>query len=108
MDREPNERDEQVLGQFTERYFPEASGPVMSMSSCIFTNTPDEHFIIDRLPGAEQVVVASPCSGHGFKFGSVIGEIIADLVVEGSTRHNISLFSLDRFGNPPSFNPVHR
>jgi len=97
MDREPNARDEAVLRAFTGRYFPLANGPVLSMASCIFTNTPDEHFIIDRLPGAENVIVASPCSGHGFKFSSVIGEIIADLAIEGATHHDVSLFSLDRF-----------
>lgn len=101
MDREPNDRDEAILRDFTNRYFPAASGPVMTMKSCIFTNTPDEHFIIHRLPGAANVIVASPCSGHGFKFCSVIGEIIADLTIEGATAHDISLFSLDRFATAP-------
>ncbi len=95
--REPDAVDEAILRQFTERYFPEANGPVMSMSSCIFTNTPDEHFIIDRSPENEKVLLVSPCSGHGFKFCSVVGEIVADLVIEGVTSHDISLFSLDRF-----------
>jgi sarcosine oxidase len=69
----------------------------MTLKSCIFTNTPDEHFIVDSLPSDERVIVASPCSGHGFKFCAVIGEILADLAIEGSTRHDISLFKLDRF-----------
>jgi sarcosine oxidase len=69
----------------------------MTMRTCIFTNTPDEHFILDTLPGDERVIVASPCSGHGYKFASVMGEIIADLATAGSTAHNISLFELDRF-----------
>jgi sarcosine oxidase len=97
MDREPRREDESILRAFTERYFPGANGPVMTLKSCSFTNTPDEHFIIDRLPDAEQVLAVSPCSGHGFKFCSVIGEIVADLVIEGATRHDISLFRLDRF-----------
>jgi sarcosine oxidase len=59
---------------------------------------PDGHFVIDRLPGAAQIVVASPCSGHGFKFAGVIGEILADLVTTGATPHDISRFRLDRFG----------
>jgi len=96
-EREPNEADEAILREFTARYFPAANGPVMTMKSCIFTNTPDEHFIVDRLDSASQVIVASPCSGHGFKFCPVIGEILADLAIDGTTRHDISLFRLDRF-----------
>ena len=97
MDREPNRADEGVLRTYASRYFPESNGPVMALKSCIFTNTPDEHFIIDTLPGEDRVVVASPCSGHGFKFASVIGEILADLAIDGATRHDIDLFTLDRF-----------
>ncbi|MCC6790856.1 MAG: N-methyl-L-tryptophan oxidase [Thermomicrobiales bacterium] len=95
--REPDATDEAILREFTTRYFPDADGPVMTMKSCIFTNTPDEHFIIDRLGTASNVIVASPCSGHGFKFCSVVGEILADLAIAGSTTHDISLFRLDRF-----------
>ena len=60
--------------------------------------TPDGDFLIDRLPTAPQVIVASPCSGHGFKFAPVIGEILADLATHGATRHDIARFSLSRFG----------
>jgi sarcosine oxidase len=96
-DREPNDADEAILRDFTARYFPNANGPVMTLKSCIFTNTPDEHFIVDRLPSHPAVIVASPCSGHGYKFCPVIGEIVADLAVHGETRHDISLFRLARF-----------
>ncbi len=96
-DREPNDADEEVLRTFTARYFPAAAGPTMGLRSCIFTNTPDEHFIIDLLPSEPRVIVASPCSGHGFKFASVIGEIVADLVTRGATSHDIGLFTLSRF-----------
>jgi sarcosine oxidase len=68
----------------------------LRLSVCLFTNTADEHFVIDRLPGHPEVVVASPCSGHGFKFASVIGEILADLVVTGSSRMDLSLFRYER------------
>jgi sarcosine oxidase len=97
VDREPRPSDEALLRQFTTTYFPDADGPVMSMKACLFTNTPDEHFIVDFLPGASQVVVASPCSGHGYKFASVIGEIIAELLTLGESRHDTSLFAIDRF-----------
>ncbi len=98
MNREPQLTDESILRSFTKKYFPKAAGPVMTMRSCIFTNTTDEHFIVDRTPGNDQIIAVSPCSGHGFKFSSVIGEIVADLTVDGSTRHDISLFGLSRFG----------
>jgi sarcosine oxidase len=62
----------------------------------MFTNTPDHHFVIDLHPDYQQVSIASPCSGHGFKFASVVGEIMADLAEKGFTRHDISLFRLDR------------
>ena len=61
--------------------------------------TPDRDFLIDRLPGAPNIVVASPCSGHGFKFAPVVGEILADLATAGGTRHDISRFRCDRFGS---------
>jgi len=90
--------DEAVLRACTGRYFPDADGPTLTLRTCLFTNTPDEHFIIDRLPEVPQVVVVSPCSGHGFKFASVVGEIATDLALEGGTEHDIEMFRIDRFG----------
>jgi sarcosine oxidase len=95
--REANAIDEAPLREVTARYFPAANGPTMALRTCMFTNTPDEHFIVDLLPGYPHVVVASPCSGHGFKFASVIGEILADLAQSGDTRHDIELLRLSRF-----------
>jgi sarcosine oxidase len=89
--------DEAVLRAATSRYLPDADGPALTRKACLFTNTPDEHFIIDRLPAAPQVVVVSPCSGHGFKFASVVGEIAADLALDGTTYHDIEMFRIDRF-----------
>ena len=95
--REPDAADEALLRQFGERYFPDGSGATMALRACMFTNTPDEHFIIDRDPDHPQVVLASPCSGHGYKFCSVIGEILADLATaNGTTRHEIGFLRLDR------------
>ncbi|MBI3855886.1 MAG: N-methyl-L-tryptophan oxidase [Planctomycetes bacterium] len=65
-------------------------------TTCIYTNTPDEHFAFGLLPGRSDVVVGSPCSGHGFKFAPVVGEILADLVIDGKTRHPIAPFALQR------------
>ena len=97
LNRECDDEDEAVLRTGLERYFPEADGPVLSMKACMFTNTPDEHFIIDALPDAPNVFVAAGFSGHGYKFCSVVGEILADLATRGETSHDISLFRLDRF-----------
>ncbi len=96
-DRSARPDDEAALRAFLDRYLPDATGPTVMLKACIFTNTPDEHFVVDTLPDAPQVTVVSACSGHGYKFCSVIGEIAADLALEGSTRHDIGLFGLDRF-----------
>ncbi|MFD1632987.1 N-methyl-L-tryptophan oxidase [Haloplanus ruber] len=96
-DTDPGRADEVLLRDFTEKYFPEAAGPTMSLATCMFTNTPDEHFILDTLPEHPQVTVGAGFSGHGFKFASVIGEILADLTADGDTDHAIEMFRLDRF-----------
>ena len=102
MRREIDDADEALLRQFGERYFPEGSGSTMGLRTCLFTNTPDEHFILDRHPAHPQVVLASPCSGHGYKFCSVIGEILADLATgDGATRHEIGFLRLRRPGLEP-------
>ncbi|HVT39193.1 MAG TPA: N-methyl-L-tryptophan oxidase [Gemmatimonadaceae bacterium] len=85
-----------VLRALLERYIPEANGPLRETAICMYTNTPDEHFIIDRHPAYPQILVASPCSGHGFKFASAIGEVIADLVTGRTSRFDLRPFSLSR------------
>jgi len=74
------------------RYLPQADGPLRSATVCLYTNTPDEHFWIDRHPAHRQVLIASPCSGHGFKFSSAIGEILADLTTADKSQFDLSLF----------------
>ena len=74
-----------------------AAGALREMVTCMYTLTPDHHFVIGLHPEYPQVVIASPCSGHGYKFASVIGEILADLAIEGATRHPIELFLPSRF-----------
>jgi sarcosine oxidase len=90
--------DAAVLRTALAAHVPAADGPLLAAQTCRYTMTPDGDFILDRLPGAPAVIVASPCSGHGFKFAPVIGEIVADLVTQDATRHDISRFSLARFG----------
>ena len=100
LSREPAAADETALRTGLAAFFPEADGDILALRTCMFTNTPDEHFILDRLPGLPEVIVASPCSGHGFKFASAIGEILADLATEGASRFDLSLFALDRLQGP--------
>jgi sarcosine oxidase len=98
-DRSARSADEKVLRGFADRYFPDGAGPTLMLKACMFVNSPDEHFIIDTLPDTPAVSVAAGFSGHGYKFCSVVGEIMADLAMHGSTRHDIGLFRLSRF-NP--------
>ena len=97
MDREPNDRDEEILRAFARRYFPDGEGATVALKACLFTNTPDEHFILDLHPDHPQVGIAAGFSGHGYKFCSVVGEIMADLATRGATAHDIELFELARF-----------
>lgn len=97
IDRECHPRDEALLRDFAAHYFPAAAGPTMALKACMFTNSPDEHFILDLHPDYPQVAIAAGFSGHGYKFCSVVGEIMADLAIDGETRHDIDLFRLARF-----------
>jgi sarcosine oxidase len=74
------------------RFLPCADGPLRSSIVCLYTNTPDSHFLIDTHPQHPDVLIASPCSGHGFKFAPVIGEILADLAQDRVPRFELSLF----------------
>jgi sarcosine oxidase len=104
MNREPEPEDERLLRQFAQRYFPDAAGPTLMLKTCIFTNSPDEHFILDLHPDLPEVSIAAGFSGHGYKFCSVVGEIMADLAQQGETAHDIRFLSLKRFlgSSPPS------
>ncbi len=79
------------------RYLPQAAGRILDRATCVYTNTPDHDFLLDRHPAHANVLLASPCSGHGFKFSSAIGEILADLVLEGGTSFDLSPFAVSRF-----------
>ena len=82
------------------RYLPQADGRFRSAAVCLYTNTPDEHFWIDRHPAHSQVIIASPCSGHGFKFASAIGEILSDLAITRKSQFDLGLFG-NRFTSTP-------
>ncbi len=97
LERDVYPRDEAVLRDCVARYFPEANGPTMTLKTCLFTNSPDEHFVIGRHPDFNHVSFAAGFSGHGFKFCSVVGEVLADLAVQGVTPHPVTLFDPQRY-----------
>ena len=95
-----NGKDTDLLDSFIKRRLPAAAGLRVRSTTCRYTMLPSEDFLLDLLPGDKRIVVASPCSGHGFKFTSVVGEILADLALEGGTDLPIGAFSfaaMDRF-----------
>jgi sarcosine oxidase len=94
VDRETHPADETPIRAFIRQRLPVADGPVRMTKVCMYTVTPDEHFIVD-VDGP--VAYASACSGHGFKFASVMGEVLADLALGGATRHPIGFLSASRF-----------
>jgi sarcosine oxidase len=99
IDREIHPEDEAALRAGIRRYFPDADGPTLAMKTCMFTNSPDEHFILDAHPEADNVYVAAGFSGHGFKFASVLGEIMTDLALDGGKKYagRLGMFRLARF-----------
>jgi len=97
VDRKLEGKEEDVLISFMDRFLPEGYQSTHLTKSCLYTNTSDEHFIIDVLPSNENVVVAGGFSGHGFKFASVIGEALADLAIAGKSDLPIEFLGLHRF-----------
>ncbi|MCO5177147.1 MAG: N-methyl-L-tryptophan oxidase [Thermomicrobiales bacterium] len=95
--REVDDSEIATLLAALARYLPGAAGKVTSSLTCMYTNTPDENFIIDHHPGAEQVTIACGFSGHGYKFASAIGEVLADMAIDGQSRHDIDFLALSRF-----------
>ena len=96
-DRAVSAADEAAIRAPLREFLPAADGRLIEAETCLYTLTPDETFIIDRVPDAPHVVIASPCCGHGFKFAPVIGEIVADLITSSTTPHDIAAFRLGRF-----------
>jgi len=97
IDRAIHEVDSgEVIRRLAPR-FPALQGQVLKAATCMYTMTPDEHFIIGQHPLFPSVSIACGFSGHGFKFAPVVGEILADLAMQGATNHPIALFSPTRF-----------
>ncbi|MBT5435402.1 MAG: N-methyl-L-tryptophan oxidase [Rhodospirillaceae bacterium] len=95
--RDVTQADHDEASHFFKTYIPGAAGPVTKSSVCLYTMTPDNHFIVDRHPGFARLAYAAGFCGHGFKFAPVIGESLADLALDGATANPIGFLSADRF-----------
>ena len=100
--REVEAGEIEAMRVLLRRYLPRADGPLRSSATCLYTNTPDGHFLVDVHPHHPQVVIASVCSGHGFKFASAMGEVLADLLLEKQGRFDLGPFRLGRLLRPPA------
>ena len=98
VDRRIADAEDAFVYDLLRRFVPFAKGHPRERAVCLYSNTPDHHFIIDRHPEAANVLILSACSGHGFKFSSVMGEIVADLLTTGASPFDLSTFALRRFG----------
>jgi glycine/D-amino acid oxidase-like deaminating enzyme len=90
-------RDVTPVAQALEAWMPGAAGTFREAKPCMYCLTPDGNFVIDRHPAHANVILCGGFSGHGFKFAPVIGEIGADLALDGGSRHQIDFLSLNRF-----------
>lgn len=96
LDRALCDSDAPPVAAFARRYLPGVSSDVVRHSVCMYTMTPDEHFVIDRHPRHDRVAFAAGFSGHGFKFASVVGAVLADLALDGATREPVEFLRLSR------------
>ena len=87
----------ETLRTFLKQYLPTANGELIETRRCLYTMTPDKHFIIDYHPNYNNILIAAGFSGHGFKFTNLVGKILTELITERKTQYNLSLFKLTRF-----------
>jgi sarcosine oxidase len=91
-----------IVRQFLRRHIPALADAAIGLSEvCLYTVAPDDEFCVDFLPLRPDVIVASPCSGHGFKFSCLIGRILADLATSGTTELAIDHWRLGGAKSPP-------
>jgi sarcosine oxidase len=101
---EPDQAALHRVKEFLARHIPTALGPILYTRTCLYTLTPDRDFVLDEVPGHPEALIAIG-GGHGFKFASLIGQILSELAIDGETRHNLETFRMDRailqLQNPP-------
>ena len=98
LDRSARDDDERDVRSYIDAHLPNAGGELLHRQVCMYTNTPDQHFIVGPHPRWPNVIVLGGFSGHGYKMASVMGEIAADLIAHGRSKLDISLFDPTRFG----------
>jgi sarcosine oxidase len=94
--REVGSEEEEGIRGLMRRFLPDGNGRLLDASVCLYTNTPDRHFLVDRHPESSSVLLASPCSGHGFKFAPAIGEVLARLACDEDPEFDLSPFRAGR------------
>ena len=97
VDYTPSEDWLELIRNFSRQYIRGAAGATISTRRCLYTLTPDKHFIVDRHPDYAHIVFGAGFSGHGFKFATLMGKILTQLALEGITEYDTSLFKLSRF-----------
>lgn len=95
--RHVTKEEEEMIVSAIRHFLPDGTGSIQQSKICLYTSSPDDHFILDFHPDNEDVVIAAGFSGHGFKFASVIGEILSQLAMEGKTSQPIEFLRADRF-----------
>ena len=91
--RDVTEEEINTARDYLSKYLPELAGKHLNSATCIYTSTPDNHFIIGAYPSDPRITIAAGFSGHGFKFASVIGKVLAEIATTGSTQWDISMFN---------------
>ena len=100
IDLTPDQENFAEAQEFMRAHIPSlAAAPLKESRICLYTQTPDEHFIVDKHPAHDHVVIGAGFSGHGFKFSTIIGKMLTDLALDGATTHNDRLFKIDRFSS---------
>ncbi|MFC6961642.1 N-methyl-L-tryptophan oxidase [Halocatena marina] len=99
MPPEPTAAEEELHREFADAYFPDGGGPTLRLRTCVYTASTDGHFVLGSHPNRDGVHVAAGFTGHGFKFTAVIGDVLADFVVNGTTDHTVELHRIERLLN---------
>ena len=97
LTRAVNINDQNEIHQFARQFIPSLEEKISNYAVCLYTMSPDHHFILGHHPRHHEIIIASGFSGHGFKFSSVVGEIIANLALNGNSSHPIEFLSPQRF-----------
>ena len=97
VNRETTQEDHDKIFEQIRRFVPDLDGKILDSAVCMYTNTPDLNFVVDKHPNHDNVIIGSACSGHGFKFAPVMGEILTDLAIKGSSHFDLEMFTATRF-----------